>query len=60
MCEQQCSDTEECRYDKANCEYKCVLPLSNGSIDDEEYSYSAGVKLIASCVLTALTAAINF
>ena len=60
MCEQQCSDTEECRYDKANCEYKCVLPVSHGSIDEEEYFYSTGEKFTASCGLTALMAAINF
>ena len=23
MCDKSCSDTEECRYDKENCEYKC-------------------------------------
>ena len=24
MCGKVCSDSEECRYDKLNCEYKCV------------------------------------
>ena len=24
MCGKGCSDSEECRYDKLNCEYKCV------------------------------------
>ena len=25
MCGGDCSDTEECRYDKENCEYKCCV-----------------------------------
>ena len=25
MCGGSCSDTEECRYDKENCEYKCCV-----------------------------------
>ena len=27
MCGKGCSDTEECRYDKENCEYKCYVKL---------------------------------
>ena len=26
MCAKACSDNEECRYDKENCEYKCLNP----------------------------------
>ena len=26
MCAKGCSDNEECRYDKENCEYKCLNP----------------------------------
>ena len=26
MCAKACSDNEECRYDKENCEYKCINP----------------------------------
>ena len=25
MCGKECSENEECRYDKENCEYECVL-----------------------------------
>ena len=25
MCGKGCSDTEECRYDKENCEYRCYV-----------------------------------
>jgi len=25
MCDKGCSDTEECRYDKENCEYRCYV-----------------------------------
>ena len=35
MCDQECSSTEECRYDKANCEYKCVENLDRNEIDDQ-------------------------
>ena len=26
MCGRECSENEECRYDKENCEYKCYIP----------------------------------
>ena len=29
MCGNGCSDTEQCRYDKANCEYKCTVYIQN-------------------------------
>ena len=35
MCGKDCSSTEECRYDKANCEYKCVENLDRNEIDDQ-------------------------
>ena len=30
MCDKGCSDTEECRYDKENCEFKCYA-ITNSS-----------------------------
>ena len=37
MCDQECSSTEECRYDKANCEYKCVENLDDDEVDDDTF-----------------------
>ena len=51
MCEKQCSDMEECRYDKENCEYRCV---------GDDYLYSAAENVAAASGLAAFIAAINF
>ena len=37
MCDQECSSTEECRYDKANCEYKCFENLDDDEVDDDTF-----------------------
>ena len=57
MCDQKCSDTEECRYDKGNCEYKCVFA---DPFEEDEYFYSYSQKLTVASGLSAFTAAINF
>ena len=51
MCEKQCSDVEECRYDRENCEYRCV---------GDDYPYSATEKVAIASGLAAVIAAINF
>ena len=51
MCEKQCSDIEECQYDRENCEYRCV---------GDDYSYSASGKVVVASGLAAFIAAINF
>ena len=67
MCDQKCSYTEECRYDKENCEYKCVFSDEEMGFDrimcdgkEGEYFYSYTKKLTAGSGLSAFIAAINF
>ena len=50
MCEKQCSDIEECRYDRENCEYRCV---------GDDYPYSASGKVVVASVLATFIAAFN-
>ena len=51
MCEKECSVMEECRYDRENCEYRCV---------GDDYPYSAAENVAAASGLAAFIAAINF
>lgn len=55
MCNEECSDLEECLYEKENCEYKCI-PI----FEIDEYSYSNTKQVAVTSGLVAFLAAINF
>ena len=55
MCNKECSDLEECLYEKENCEYKCI-PI----FEIDEYSYSNTKQVAVTSGLVAFLAAINF
>ena len=55
MCNEECSELEECRYEKENCEYKCI-----SIFEADEYSYANTKQVAATSGLVAFIMAINF
>ena len=60
MCLKKCSDSEKCRYDRENCEYKCVWSVLPGLIVMDQYTYSSAPQIAAASGLAAIITAINF
>ena len=58
MCDKECSDTEECRYDNGNCEYKCYA--TSTTICDTDLCNQKGSSVAAKLSMALVFAIYSF